>query len=95
MRRVKMSYPGLLVIAIALFLIAAAAYYSKQGDGATIPIAVIGVIFVVFYFNSRRASVAFLLEKEVLETVPGSLREASAVIRAVRKAVAAQSAATE
>jgi hypothetical protein len=85
-RRVKTTYPGLLVIAAALFLIAAAAYASKQGNGAQIPAAVLGLLFLAFYFGSRKAAVVFLFEGEVVETAPGSLREASALIRAVEKA---------
>lgn len=87
LRRVKSSYPGLLVIAAGLFLIAAAAYFSKQGDGAAIPMAVIGAVFVLFYLGSRRASVVFYLESgDSIETTGGSLRDAAALIRSVRKA---------
>ncbi|HEX4772557.1 MAG TPA: hypothetical protein VH351_17115 [Bryobacteraceae bacterium] len=85
-RRVKTTYPGLLVISAALFLIAAAAYASKQGSGAHIPAAVLGLLFLALYFSSRKAAVAFLFEGEVIETIPGSLREATALIRAVQKA---------
>jgi hypothetical protein len=86
MRRVKTTYPGLLVISAALFLIAAAAYASKQGANTAIAMAVFGLAFLIFYFGSRRASVLFALDDEKIETVQGSLREAAAVIRAVRKA---------
>jgi hypothetical protein len=85
-RRVKTTYPGLLVISAALFLVAAAAYSSKQGGNAAIPMAIFGLAFLIFYFGSRRASVIFELDDSTVETVPGSLREAAAVMKAVRKA---------
>jgi len=85
-RKLKTTYPGLLVIAAALFLIAAAAYASKQGSGAQIPAAILGSLFLAFYFSSRKAAVVFLFESETVETAPGTLREASALIRAVEKA---------
>jgi hypothetical protein len=85
-RRVKTTYPGLLVIAAALLLIAAAAYASKQGSGAQIPAAVLAALFLAFYFTSRKAAVVFVFEGESLETTPGTPREASALIRAIKKA---------
>jgi hypothetical protein len=86
LRRAKTTYPGLLVIAAALFLIAAAAYSSKQGANAAIPMAIFGLAFVVFFFGSRRAAVIFFVDGEAIETVPGSFREAAALMKAVRKA---------
>jgi|SRR5947209_552540 len=87
-KRVKTTYPGLLVISAALFLIAAAAYSSKQGGNAAIPMAIFGLAFLIFYFGSRRATVLFSVYGENIETVQGSFREASALIKAVRKAMA-------
>jgi hypothetical protein len=89
MRRVKTSYSGLLVISAALFLIAAAAYSSKQGANASIPMAIFALAFLIFYVGSRRASVVFNLDGETLETAQGSFREAAALIKAVRKAKSA------
>jgi hypothetical protein len=85
-RRIKTTYPGLLVIAAALFLIAAAAYASKQGEGAQIPAVVLGLIFLIFYFGSRRAAIVCFLENAIVESAPGTLREASAVMKALAKA---------
>ena len=84
-RRVKTTYPGLLVISAALFLIAAAANASKQGDGAAIPMAVLGAVFLLLYFGSRRASVVFFVDRDTVETAQGSLREAAALIKTLRK----------
>ncbi len=85
-RRATTTYPGLLVIAVGLFLVAAAAYTSKQGDGAAVPLAVIGLVFVVFYFGSRRAAAVFTLQNETVETAAGSLREVNRLMKAVEKA---------
>ena len=85
-QRVKTSIPGFLVIAAGLFLIAAAAHFSKDGGSSDLPIALLGLAFVVAYLGSRRASVAFTLGSEKLQTVTGSLAEAAAVVRAVREA---------
>lgn len=85
-RRAKTTYPGLLVISAGLFLIAAAAFASKQGEGAQIPMAVLGVIFLIFYFSSQRAALVLSLEHETLETASGSPREASAILKAIAKA---------
>ena len=82
-KRIKTTYPGLLVIASGAFLIAAAAYCSKEGDGAALPAALIGLAFVIAYFWSQRASIAFVVDGESTETPSGSLREAAALLRAV------------
>ena len=85
-RTIKTTYPGLLVIASGAFLVAAAAFCSKQGDGAALPAALIGLVFVIAYFWSRRASIAFVVDGESTETVSGGLREAAALLRAVETA---------
>ena len=86
MRRVKTTSPALMVIASAFLLIAAAANCSKQGDGAALPMALLGAIFVIGYFLSRRASVAFITDSYRTETCSGSLSEAAAVIGEVHAA---------
>ena len=82
-RTIKTTYPGLLVIASGSFLIAAAAYCSKQGDGAALPAALVGLLFVIAYFCSQRASIAFIVDGESTETASGGLRDAAALVRAV------------
>src|SRR5579884_1350953 len=64
---VKKPYQGLLVIACGLFVLAAGASCSKQGDGAAIPMGLLGVFLVILYFASRRASVTFLLRSGATE----------------------------
>lgn len=86
-KAIKTTYPGLLVVASSAFVIAAAAACSKQGGGAAGPSAFLGLLFVIAYWLSRRASVALTVGAEVTETVQASPSEASAFIAAVRSAL--------
>jgi hypothetical protein len=86
LKRIETTRPGLLVIAIGLFLLAAAAACSKQGDQAQIPLGVTGALFVIAYFLTRRAAVAFVVDCEATETMHGSLSEAAELIKAMEKA---------
>ena len=86
-KRIKTSYPGLLVIAASALLIAAAAASSKQGGGAARPFAFLGLLFVIAYWLTRRASIAILAGEELTETLQGSPSEASAFIAAVQMAL--------
>jgi hypothetical protein len=90
MQKIKTTYPGLLVIACALFLVAAAAYYSKEGNGAHIPAAFLGMGFVIAYLGSQRASIAFYVGAEVVLSPSGTLRQAAALVKAVEEARSAQ-----
>ncbi len=85
-KTIKTTYPGLLVIASGTFLIAAAAFCSKQGDGAALPAALIGLAFAIAYLCSQRAAIAFIVDGEWTQTASGSLREAAALVRAVETA---------
>lgn len=86
-KKIKTTYPGLLVIACSAFLIAAAAVTSKQGGGAAAPVALMGLLFVIAYWLSRKASVALVVGPDVTETIQGSVSEASAFVAAVRSAM--------
>ena len=86
MRQIRTTHPELLVIAAGLFLISAAAFYSKEGAGAGPPIGLLGLAFAIGYLLSRRASIAFFAGRDATETVSGSLSEAAALIAAVRSA---------
>jgi hypothetical protein len=83
---VKFTYPGLLVIAAAIFLLAAAAHSSKQGNGADLPLAGIGFLFVLGYWISRKAAVAFYASNDPGETIPGTVRQAKAIANAIELA---------
>lgn len=85
-KTIKTTYPGLLVIASGAFLIAAAAFCSKHGDGAALPSALIGLAFIVAYLCSRRAAISFVVDGESTATASGGLRDAAALVRAVETA---------
>ncbi len=95
MRSVKVSYPGLLVIACGVLLISAAAHYSKDGGAADKPLLVVALLFVLFYFATRKASVVFISGVEKTATIFGSLRQAAVLIRAVRQAQTNEEATLE
>ena len=87
-KRIKSTYPGLLVIAGGLGLIAAAAACAKDGHGAGVPIGLLSLGFAISYIGTRRGSVALVVgvgpgKREVLETASGSLGEAAAIIHAI------------
>lgn len=85
-KRIRTTHPGLLVIASGLFLIAAAAYYSKDSSPAAVPIGVLGILFLFAFIGTRRVSVVFVGESESVETALGSPREAVNLIKAVTAA---------
>ena len=87
LKRIRTTYPVLLVVSSGLLLLAAAAFCSKQGSGAGVPFALLGAGFVVGYFLSRKASVAFVIGKETTETASGSLSQAAELIKAVQSAL--------
>ena len=80
------TFPGLLVISAGLLILAAAAFSSKQGDGAGLPISILGLIVAVGYLVSRRASLIFTVDSETTQTVQGSLSDAARLRKAVREA---------
>jgi hypothetical protein len=81
----KTSYPGLLVIAIALFILAAAATSSKQEDGAAVPIAVVGLLFLIGYIANRRISVSFVAGSATTSTPDGNSADVEALLRALQQ----------
>lgn len=83
---VKASYPGLLVIASGLSLVAAAAFCSKEGDGAGVPTAFLSASFVAGYFLSRRVALKFMVDAESTQTAFGTPRAANNLRRAVQTA---------
>jgi hypothetical protein len=84
-RKVTTTNPGFLVISSGLFTIAAASYASHQGMDVSIPIALLGALFVMGYVGTRRAAVLFVMGNDRIKTVRGSFREATSVIRAVHR----------
>lgn len=80
---IKTSYPGLLVIASGLSVVAAAAFCSKDGDGAGIPTVILSASFIAGYFASRRAALNFVVDDDSTRTAFGSRREADKLRKAV------------
>lgn len=85
-KRIRTSHPVLLVIAAALFLIAAAAACSKEGAGVQIPIFVLGGVVCAGYWLSKRVSVTFVSGSEAIETSAGSPSAAQSLIEEVHSA---------
>ena len=83
-RVVKVTNPALLVSSSALGLVSAAAFCSKQGDGAGPPLAVVAVVFLIAYFVTRKAFVAFTVGREETYSKLGTLSEAAALVEALR-----------
>ena len=83
---VKTTHRPLIVLASASFIIAAAAQYSKEGGGAGIPCALIGVGFVIAYLASRRAFVALVGDSESTSTAFGTVAQAAKLTTAIRSA---------
>src|SRR4051795_122447 len=85
---IRTSYPVLLVIASGLSVVAAAAFCSKEGDGAGIPTAVMSASFVAGYLMSRKAAIKFVVDSEIIQTAFGTPRAASNLKKAVQSASA-------
>lgn len=82
----RITYPVCLVISGALFLLAAAAHVSKDGGGADVPMVLLAVFFLIGYLITRRASAAFVVGSELIETGQGSFTDVAAIIAAVNTA---------
>ncbi len=63
---------------------AVATQCSKESCGASIPFALVGLALLAAAQITRRASILFFVESDVIETSFGTLREAAAVVAAVR-----------
>ena len=85
-KRIETTHPGLLVISSGIYLLAAACACSKEGGQAGIPLAFVATLFVLGYFLTRRAAVAFVVDHEPTETMHGTLSEAAALVKALEKA---------
>lgn len=85
---IRVSYPGLLVVACAAMLVAAGAASSKQGSGAALPIAFVGVLFAIGYLLARKASVSFKVDGDIVYTPDASPRHAAEFFSVLEKAIA-------
>lgn len=83
-RTARTTYPGLLVICAACWLIAAGAYCLKQDGGAAAPAGVLGLLFLLAYLAYRRVAVSFVTRSDETVTRDGTPAEAAALLKAVR-----------
>jgi hypothetical protein len=83
---VKTPYSGLLAIVAGLFIVAAGAFASKQGNGAALAFFLIGAFLLAAYFGSRRANITFKLDTGGIEVTSGTTGEAAALIQLVETA---------
>jgi hypothetical protein len=83
---VKVARMPLVVFSCASFIIAAAAQCSPDGGAAPTPCALIGIVFLLAYLMSRRASVILSLDSETLRTAFGTLGEARKLTAAISSA---------
>jgi hypothetical protein len=88
MKRIITSHPVLLVIAVALFVISAAAFCSKEDNGTYLTIFSLGLAAAGSYWLSRTAAVALIAGSESVVTPKGSLSEARSLIADVQSALA-------
>ena len=70
--------------AAGCMLVALASQYSREASGIAIPFALVGLSLLAAAQVTRRASISFVLESEVVHTSFGTLREAATLIAAVK-----------
>ena len=76
----------LMACSIGSFIIAAAAQCSRQGGGAATPFGLVGILFLLAYLTSRRASLSLAVDAEGLRTAYGTYGEAGELTTAIRSA---------
>jgi hypothetical protein len=84
-RTTNFAYPA---FASGSLLITLATEFSKHLDGATLPFALVSLALLAGAQASRQASIAFVLDSEVVQTGFGTLREAASLVAAIRSAQA-------
>jgi hypothetical protein len=87
---VKSPLLGLLATSIGAFVLAAAAFSSKEGEGAGLPMTLVGLFLLIAYSTSRKASVIFILDSGAAVSVIGSVTEARALVALVKLAQQSQ-----
>ena len=79
-RTLKQSHLALLAIAFGFFFIAAAALWSKDGNGAGIPAVFLGLLFLLGYWGTQSACVVVSIGSERIQSIHGSVAEAVGLI---------------
>jgi len=75
-----------LTCALGALLVSVATACSKESYGATLPFALVGVALLISAQASRKASLAFIADREVIQTAYGTLPEAATLMTAIRSA---------
>ena len=69
-----------LACALGCLVIALATICSKEADGATVPFALAGTLLLIGAQVTRQASLAFLVDAEMIQTAYGTLSEAATLV---------------
>lgn len=85
LKKVKTTYPQLLVLSAGMLTLAAASYASKQGLETVVPMSVLAMMLASGYWGTRRAALLVLSGTDGIETLKGSFREVDSVIRQLRQ----------
>ncbi len=73
-----------LAFSAGCLLMAIATQCSKEAYGATLPFALVGLALLAAAQLTRQASIAFVVDADVVHTPFGTLREAATLVAAVR-----------
>jgi hypothetical protein len=71
-----------------LSVVSAAALCSREGDGASVPAALLAFLLLLRYWTSRRAAIRFYVKSEAVQSVYGAVAEAASMITAIQRAQA-------
>ena len=74
------------VCALGCFILALAAHYSNEADGATLPFALLGCALFASAVARRQVALAFVVGVDAIQTVYGSPSEAAALVATVQTA---------
>jgi hypothetical protein len=83
-RALKTLHLAYLTWAAGCILVSIASQYSNDACGLAIPFAMAGFSLLAAARVTRRASISFVLESEVVNTSFGTLREAATLVAAVK-----------
>jgi hypothetical protein len=76
----KTTHFNYLACALGCLVIALATLCSKEADGATVPFALAGTLLLIGAQVTRQASLAFLVDADIIQTAYGTLSEAATLV---------------